>query len=307
MNKLVVKTEHVSFSYEKTSKQIKNLNLEVPEGSIYGFLGPNGAGKTTTIRLLLGLVKHKEGKIKLFGKPFNDNRIHCLRRIGALIEHPSLYTHLTAFENLKLTANYLGNISYERIVEVLELVQLLAVKNKKVVEFSLGMKQRLGLANCLLGKPDFLILDEPTNGLDPKGIIEMRNLIKYLNKNHGTTIFISSHLLSEIEKTCTHIGIISDGKMLFQDTIKVFKDLNEENLQLEIEVKMSDKITHLINSDPDQTWNVHSEFLTTTVKSREDIPAIIDKLCRNRIEIFQIKIKNNLEDLFLSLTEKTNI
>ena len=303
MNTLVVKTANVDFSYKKSSKQIQNLNLEIPEGSIYGFLGPNGAGKTTTIRLLLGLLKNDSGRIEIFGKTFSENRIDCLREIGALIEQPTLYSHLTAWENLKITSNYLGNKTNEEMEKVLDLVKLLHVKNTKVSEFSLGMKQRLGLANCLLGNPRFLILDEPTNGLDPKGIIEMRELIIKLNKDHGTTIFISSHLLSEIERTCTYIGIINSGRMIFQNTVQNFKEVNRGHIQLELEVENSDEVTNYIESDPTRTWDISSKILTTSVKSRQEIPSIIDNMCTSNIKIFQVKIKDNLEDLFLSLTE----
>ncbi len=179
MKQLLVQTNNLNFSYSKSNIDIQNLNLEIEKSSIYGFLGPNGAGKTTTIKLLLGLLKKQSGNIQLFGKSFSNNRIKSLAKIGALIENPSLYGHLTAKENLIIASNYRGNIPKSRIAEVLEIVKLSYTKNKTIKQFSLGMKQRLGLAIALLAKPELLILDEPTNGLDPKGIIEMRELIKY--------------------------------------------------------------------------------------------------------------------------------
>jgi lantibiotic transport system ATP-binding protein len=171
MEQLIIKTENLNFSYSKIKTDIENLNLEVPKGSIYGFLGPNGSGKTTTIRLLLGLLNKDSGNVQIFREPFIGNRIKSLSKIGALIEDPSLYGHLNAKENLKIASNYRSNIPRGRIDEVLEIVKLSHVKNKKVKAFSLGMKQRLGLAITLLSNPELLILDEPTNGLDPKGII----------------------------------------------------------------------------------------------------------------------------------------
>ena len=237
MNQLIVNTKNLNFSYTKTRKDIENLELKVPKGSIYGFLGPNGSGKSTTIRLLLGLLKKQSGTVALFGESFNSKtRLKSLYKVGALIENPSLYEHLNAVDNLKIAANYRQNIPSERIDEVLEIVKLSHAKKKKVKAYSLGMKQRLGLAISLLSNPELIILDEPTNGLDPKGIIEMRALIKELNEKYGTTIFISSHLLSEIEKTCTHVGIIRDGKMLFQDTVKALKSSKGEKLMVDIEV-----------------------------------------------------------------------
>tara|TARA_R110002073_G_scaffold89852_6_gene212482 strand:+ start:2382 stop:3299 length:918 start_codon:yes stop_codon:yes gene_type:complete len=303
MSKLIVQTDNVCFSYSKTKKDIDNLSLQIPEGSVYGFLGPNGSGKTTTIRLLLGLLKKEKGEISLLGKSFQKNRITCLNEVGALIENPSLYEHLNAVENLKVAANYRRGISKERIDEVLEIVKLSHAKKKKVKAFSLGMKQRLGLAISLLSKPKLLILDEPTNGLDPKGIIEMRQLIKDLNQNYGTTIFISSHLLSEIEKTCTHVGIINDGKIIFQDTVKTLKSSKEGKIILEIESSDLTKSKEILEENLKMNTSTEDNYLVTEVNSKEDISAIIDALRTSEINIYQIKVKDNLEDLFLSLTE----
>ncbi len=304
MNQLIVETKDLNFSYTKTRKDIENLELRVPKGSIYGFLGPNGSGKSTTIRLILGLLKKQSGKVALFGDTFNGkSRIKSLDKIGALIENPSLYSHLNAVENLKIARNYRQNISEERIEEVLEIVKLTHAKKKKVKAYSLGMKQRLGLAISLLSNPELIILDEPTNGLDPKGIIEMRELIKELNKNYGTTIFISSHLLSEIEKTCTHVGIIREGKMLYQDTVKALKESKGQKIIIELEVnKFIEAITTFEELGKENTSR-SDEFLQIEVGQKEEITSVIDALRKKNIQIFQVRIKNNLEELFLSLTE----
>ena len=304
MNQLIVKTENLNFSYTKTRKNIEDLGLEVPKGSIYGFLGPNGSGKSTTIRLILGLLKKQSGNVALFGENFNGNsRLKSLDKLGALIENPSLYEHLNAVENLRIAANYRGGISSERIEEVLEIVKLTHAKKKRVKAYSLGMKQRLGLAISLLSNPELIILDEPTNGLDPKGIIEMRGLIKDLNEKYGTTIFISSHLLSEIEKTCTHVGIIREGKMLYQDTVKALKQSKGKKMMIDIEVdKFIDAMTVLESLNKENT-SLTDEFIQIEVESKNEITSVIDALRAKNIAIYQVSIKNNLEELFLSLTE----
>ena len=304
MNQLIVKTQNLNFSYTKTRKDIESLELEVPKGSIYGFLGPNGSGKSTTIRLILGLLKKQSGKVALFGDNFNaKSRLKSLDKVGALIENPSLYEHLNSVDNLRIAANYRGNISSERIEEVLEIVKLSHAKKKKVKAYSLGMKQRLGLAISLLSNPELIILDEPTNGLDPKGIIEMRALIKDLNENYGTTIFISSHLLSEIEKTCTHVGIIRNGKMLYQDTVKALKESKGKKMMIDLEVdKFIDTMTVLESLEKENT-SLSKDFIQIEVKDKSEITSIIDALRAKEIAVYQVSIKNNLEELFLSLTE----
>ncbi len=200
------------------SQVLKDLALRVPEGSIYGFLGPNGAGKTTTLRLVLGLLKKQQGEINVFGRPFGPNRLAVLRRVGSLIESPSVYAQLTAVENLRVLQR-IYRCPASRIVEVLQLVGLADTGTKKAGRFSFGMKQRLGIAIALLNDPALLILDEPTNGLDPEGIIEMRELLRSLNRTKGVTILISSHLLAEMQKLVTHAGIIHKGQLLFQGTL----------------------------------------------------------------------------------------
>lgn len=304
MNQFVVETKNLNFSYSKNKKDIEDLELKVPKGSIYGFLGPNGSGKSTTIRLILGLLKKNSGTVTLFGKLFNEqSRLKVLNKVGALIENPSLYEHLNAIDNLKISANYRQNISSGRILEVLEIVNLTNAKYKRIKEYSLGMKQRLGLAISLLSNPELIILDEPTNGLDPKGIIEMRTLIKDLNKKFGTTIFISSHLLSEIEKTCTHVGIIRNGKMLYQDTVASLKESKGTTIKFEIEVDNPIEGLSVLKNLKLENISLFEDLLQIEVKNKNEITEVIDVLRAERINIYQVSIKNNLEEFFLSLTE----
>ena len=225
---LAIETKNLTRTFNNKTA-VDSIDLRVPTGSIYGFLGPNGAEKTTTIRMLLGLIKPSAGEICILGKSRAEQRQNILGEIGALVELPSLYPHLTGWENLQITA-LLRNVSKERIDEVLGTVGLQEARDKKVKEYSLGMKQRLGLAQALLSSPKLLILDEPTNGLDPAGIREMRELIIALPKQFGTTVFLSSHLLHEVERVATHIGVLHHGKLIFQGPIGEFRK-DDKNLE----------------------------------------------------------------------------
>lgn len=213
--KEVVKTRELTKRYGETLS-VQNLNMTVTRGNIYGFLGPNGAGKSTTLKMILGLSRPTKGNIEIFGRQVTEkNRRELLKDIGSLIESPSYYGHLTATENLKIWAELL-NTPKENIEKVLNIVRLNKQQNKKAASFSLGMKQRLGIASALLSFPKLLILDEPTNGLDPAGIHEIRELIRSLPQQYGMTVIVSSHLLSEIDQLADDIGIIADGKMMYQ-------------------------------------------------------------------------------------------
>lgn len=199
--------------------RVNHIDLRVPEGCVYGFLGPNGAGKTTTLKLLLGLLKPTEGTITLLGKKMTDqNRLSLLKHTGSLIENPSFYGHLTGLENLQIIAK-LKKVPAAEITAVLNTVRLYEQKDKKVRQYSLGMKQRLGIAMALLGNPRLLILDEPTNGLDPAGIQEIREFIKNLPILRQMTVLVSSHLLSEMEQMADRVGIINHGSLIFQGTM----------------------------------------------------------------------------------------
>lgn len=232
---------------KKLTKNYKNfcavseLDMSVREGRIYGFLGPNGAGKSTTLKMLLGLVRPISGSIEIMGEPFTEkNRIRILRSVGSLIESPSYYGHLTARENLRICAGIL-ELPEKNIDEVLRIVRLDRQEGKKTAAYSLGMKQRLGLASALLGFPKLLILDEPTNGLDPSGIQEMRELIRSLPEKYGMTVIISSHLLSEVDRIVDDIGIIADGKLRYQGELERLHEIDRGKSLEEIFLGMTGK------------------------------------------------------------------
>lgn len=229
--KEIVKTNSLSKRYGN-SFSVCNLDMTVREGTIYGFLGPNGAGKSTTLKMLLGLVHPTAGEIDIFGKRCNAaNRMEILKDIGSLIESPSYYGNLTARENLKIYSAILG-VPESNIDEVLQIVRLNRQEHKRTSAYSLGMKQRLGLASALLSFPKLLILDEPTNGLDPSGIQEMRELIRSLPAKYGMTVIVSSHLLSEIDLLADDLGIIANGKMMYQGSLESLHELDvNKNLE----------------------------------------------------------------------------
>lgn len=239
MNEIVT-TNGLTKRY-KDNLSVNDLDMCVKEGRIYGFLGPNGAGKSTTLKMLLGLVRPTAGEIDLFGQRLNSkNRTSILRNIGSLIESPSYYGHLTAIENLKILQTLLG-VPERNIGEVLRIVRLDRQHGKRVSAYSLGMKQRLGLAGALLSFPKLLILDEPTNGLDPAGIQEMRNLICSLPEKYGMTVIVSSHLLSEIDQMAEDIGIIANGKMMYQGPLKLLHEQDRSKSLEEIFLDLTGK------------------------------------------------------------------
>lgn len=199
---------------------VKDVSFKVKKGEIFGFLGPNGAGKTTAMKIMTGLIKPDSGDVKILGHSILDEFEQAMKNVGCIIETAESYSYLTAFENLKQFSRYYKNVDNKRIEEVLELVGLLKYKNEKPRKFSLGMKQRLGIAAALLSRPEVVILDEPLNGLDVEGMIDMRNIIKELAEKEKTTFFISSHLIHDVELTCTRIGVLYNGKMLNVDTTK---------------------------------------------------------------------------------------
>ncbi|HKR11674.1 MAG TPA: ABC transporter ATP-binding protein [Pyrinomonadaceae bacterium] len=279
---------------------VDELNLSVPAAGVYGFLGPNGAGKTTAIRMLLGLIRPNAGEVRLFGEPAGRNRASLMRRVGALVESPSLYPHLTGRENLEVTRRLLG--APRNLIDVaLETVKLTKDADRRVREYSLGMRQRLGLALALLNKPELLILDEPTNGLDPAGIHEMRDLIRRLPDEFGVTVFLSSHLLGEVEQIAGHIGIIHEGKLLFQGPLTELQ--TKQQKQLIVGVKQIDAAGDILTK---AGWNVHRSvegMLRVTAITTDDAAKINKLLVDQHLDVFHIALAQpSLEDIFLTLT-----
>jgi ABC-2 type transport system ATP-binding protein len=295
-----IETIGLTHKFSDRETALNLVDLRVIEGSIYGFLGPNGAGKTTTLKLILGLLKKQQGEISVFGQPFETNRIEILRRTGAMIESPSIYGHLTAIENLKILQKVYG-CPRAGIGEVLELVGLAKTGNKRAAQFSLGMKQRLSIAIALLHSPSLLILDEPTNGLDPNGILEIRELLQNLNRNHGITILISSHLLSEIEKLVTHVGIINQGKILFQGTLDALVGKRRQNSVTVFETNDEAKTLRIIG-DSGFDSRLEAGCVAAPVLGKEEIARINQKLVESGVEVYKIgKIENDLEKIFFDV------
>ncbi len=299
MNAIEIK--NLSFAYGK-SQILSNINIEVPRGSVFGFIGHNGAGKTTTIKLILDLLNAKANEVFVLGHDISTNRNQCLSNIGSLVEYPGIYLHLSAYDNLKAKAIAL-NISYDRIDMVLNQVKLDHVKNKKAKAFSQGMKQRLGIALALLNDPEVLILDEPTNGLDPNGILEIRNLLTEL-ASQNKTVFISSHLLSEVEKFCTHIAIIDAGKIVFSGEMIELKK-NQKRLII-FECDNNSRASFILQEN-----NIVHEIIDNKIYLDDAVntnSANINKmLVFAGVNVNTIEIKNdNLENIFFNLTNKAS-
>ncbi len=279
---------------------VKDLSLQVPKGSIYGFLGPNGAGKTTTIKILLNLLQSPSDTVFVFGKELNHNRIACLSKMGSLVEQPAIYAHLTGLENLRNRCILLG-INKSKADEMLALVGLADAAHKKAGKYSLGMKQRLGIALALIGDPELLLLDEPTNGLDPNGIIEIRNLMIKLVTEYGKTILVSSHLLAEIERTATHVGIINKGQLLFQGTINELQDLSKPSIK--IEVDDHEVATDLLKSNGFEIISGQDGIIHVSFSSKAEMGKLNTLLIQNGLTVYGIGTeKKDLEHLFLDIT-----
>lgn len=296
---LIIRTSGLTYFYSRKVQTLFDINLRVERGSIYGFLGPNGSGKTTTLSLLLGLLNNQKGGIEIFGQHLHANREDILARIGSLIETPSLYGHLTAKENLEVYRDTYG-ASKARIDEVLEIVGLTDTGKKTAKKFSLGMKQRLSIALALLPNPELLILDEPSNGLDPAGIIELRTLVKKLNKEHGMTILISSHLLGELEKMVSHVGIIYKGKMLFQGSFAELHGFQQRSSRVFIRTSDNEAAYTILK---DHQPEVSSEGLSIAFDNQEQVAAINRKLVDEKLDVFLLHPRqSDLEQLFIDLT-----
>ena len=297
--KYIVETKGLSKSYGD-KQVVRDVDLKVPKGCVYGFMGPNGAGKSTTLKMLLGLVKAGSGEARIAGKEMNPkNRLEILKETGSLIESPSYYGHLTGRENLEIVRTLKGAPEKE-IDQVLKLVRMERQQNKKAREYSLGMKQRLGLAAALIGRPELLILDEPTNGLDPAGIQEIRELICELPKRMGITVLVSSHLLSEMDQMADYVGIINHGQLSFQDKLDVLHEHSKSKLLLQV---MNRTVTLKILESRGVEGRVTEEGILISGFSDDRTADLVSALAAGGAGLFRVEERQkSLEDIFLSLT-----
>ena len=282
--------------------RVAHLDLDVPEGSVYGFLGPNGAGKSTTLKMILGLVRPTAGDIRVLGKKMDGgNRLAVLRQVGSLIESPSYYGHLTGEENLRIVQTLRG-VPEKNIREVLQIVRLDGQRGKKLAHYSLGMKQRLGLAAALLGYPKLLILDEPTNGLDPAGIQEMRELICSLPARFGMTVVVSSHLLSEIDQMADHVAIIREGELVFQDTLEALHGRSRHHLALRT---TNNAVARAVLQERSVPCQEEEGYLILPILSDELAAQLTRLLAERHLGVIRLEERQkSLEDIFLELTGK---
>ncbi|GGA01568.1 bacitracin ABC transporter ATP-binding protein [Paenibacillus marchantiophytorum] len=299
----------------KNKEIIKGISFDVYAGEIFGFLGPNGSGKTTTIRMLVDLIRPTEGSIQICGFDVHKQHDQAMRQVGCIVENPELYSYLTGWENLEHFARMLPDVDQQRIQEVVEIVSMDQRIHDKVRTYSLGMRQRLGIAQALLGRPSLLILDEPTNGLDPQGIKEMREFIQRLAAD-GLSLFVSSHLLSEIQQMCDRVAIISHGEVI---QVGAVQDLIAQGGKVIWTVSPAEQAEGLLLASPlvhaveqvEQEASAHARTLgkpIVTQMDQEHVPALSRQLMEAGISLFAVEIKNpTLEDLFLSLTEGETI
>lgn len=277
---------------------VDGIDLCVPRGTIYGFLGPNGAGKTTTIRLLLGLLRPNSGSILLKGELLTRQRRELMRGIGTLVETPSLYPHLTGQENLEITRRIL-NLPRSRVAEALALTSLTADAHRVVRGYSLGMRQRLGLALAWLGQPELMMLDEPANGLDPAGIRELRGHLRQFAHNHNATVFLSSHVLNEVEQVADWIGIINRGRLLFQGKLQ---ELQRYQAPLTVITDQGVDATAVLEANGWRVVEGSGEFVQVPIVSDSEIASINQCLVENGIQVYRLERRQEtLEDLFLRL------
>ena len=297
LSKKILEIESLQKSFG-SFKAVDNISLHVNKGDIYGFLGPNGAGKSTTLRMMLGLVKPDHGKIFINKKNIAGRNRNFLNDIGALIEKPDFYKNLSALDNLKILFKMSQLQNENRIYEVLNEVNLWEKRNQKVGGYSQGMKQRLGIAQSLLHQPSLIILDEPSNGLDPQGQSDMRDLILRINKEMQITIIISSHILNEIEKIANRMVVINKGVKVLEGNVK---NLMEKELQkVSFKTSSSDQLSHFFSQEG-ITYEVRSNYIIALIKE-EKISYVIEKIVRRKINFSEVKHMRTLEELFLGLT-----
>ncbi len=311
MTELVVQTHGLTKRYGKRDV-VDRLDLNVARGEIYGFLGLNGAGKTTTIRMLMGLIHPTGGTARLFGRQVPRERMQVMRRVGSLVESPSFYAHLTGRENLRVLATLLG-VPESRIDEVLAIVRLSDAADRKAGEYSLGMKQRLGIASALIGSPELVVLDEPTNGLDPAGIHEIRDLIRSMPREHGITVLVSSHLLAEIDQMATSVGVIHGGRLVFEGPITELRGRSRGHVRLAVDaperaLEIADAAGLRLALDPttaEECAVVHDGPCALRFDSleRTDAALLVRELVNSGVSVYRVEEQaRTLEEIFLELT-----
>ncbi|MEY2596401.1 MAG: hypothetical protein RI965_1673 [Bacteroidota bacterium] len=299
MQDTIVEVRNLSKSF-KNFEAVKNISFEIAKGSVYGFLGQNGAGKSTTMRMLLSLIEPTNGEINIFNKPLKGNEKYILSNIGAIIEKPDTYNYLSGYENLKIFTKIFKLPSTKSTLDkLLERVGLSGRGNDKVKSYSQGMKQRLGIAIALLNDPDFIILDEPTNGLDPQGIADIRNLIIHFSKNEGKTILISSHLLNEIEMVADSMIILHKGEKVVEG--KVSQLLDPSRTLVKIETNNTKSAIQIISESQWAQHLVSNDSLSFEM-NKNNIPLLIKFLVEHEISVENIKSNHSLENYFLQLT-----
>ena len=278
---------------------IKNVSYEVFEGEVFGFLGPNGAGKTTTIRMIVGLISISSGDILIDGTSIKANYEKAIRQVGAIVENPEMYKFLTGYQNLMQYKRMTPGVTKERLKEVINLVGLTDRIHEKVKTYSLGMRQRLGIAQALLHKPKVLILDEPTNGLDPAGIREIRDYLRKLAQNEQMAIIVSSHLLSEMELMCDRVGIIQKGELIDIQSIRDF--VKDEQSTFQFNISPLETAIKLLKES--QIEFVEKDNVLQVVIEKEKVPYTIQQLVKNDVLIYEVKeVSKSLEDKFLEKT-----
>lgn len=299
----IMETVDLVKSY-KSKTVVDAVNIHVRKGEIYGFVGPNGAGKSTVMKMLLSLIRPDSGEIHIFGEKIGEKNYECLKRIGSIIESPYFYEKITGRQNLELHCEYMGYHNMERIDEVLQLVDLQNIEGKAVSHYSMGMKQRLAIARAILTKPEFLILDEPINALDPEGIREMRTLFRCINQEYGTTVFISSHILSEVEQIADTIGIIQNGKLLKEIAMSDIRKFQTDYIEMEV-----DDINHagyLLENDLEiADFKVMSDTMIEIYDLRKSVKEISTLFVQKGVGIVSIgKKQSSLEDYFFHVIEE---
>jgi ABC-2 type transport system ATP-binding protein len=299
MTRPAVETRNLSHRFGR-EPVLRGVDITVPAGAIYGFLGPNGAGKTTTLRLLLGLLRRQAGTIQVFGQTLEHHRLAILRRVGSSIESPSLYGHLTAVENLEVWRRAF-HCDRRRIADVLDLVGLADTRAKRADQFSLGMKQRLAIAIALLHEPALLVLDEPTNGLDPHGILEVRHLLAALSRQRGITILVSSHILAEIERLVTHVGVIHRGTMRFEGTLDALREYQAKG-SLTVVDTSDNRVAIALAGTLGFAGRMDAGKAVFAALSREDTGRMTTRLGEAGVTIYEVAtVRRDLEQIFLDL------